>query len=107
MLHLLNTCIIPTQAGDCDVRVFTLTAEEAVRMAVDTAFTSHIGHQGTADLLTTLFGVEVPASREPWDGTGTGLVFQLQQRLPEGKILTLEEVEALPYIFREVWITPV
>ena len=107
MIHLLNTCIIPACVLDCDVKIFSLAAEEAIRMAVDSPFVSHIGHQATADLLTTMFGVEVPMSREPWDGTGTGLVFQLQQRLPEGKILTLEEIEALPYVFREVWITPV
>ena len=106
MIHLLNTCIIPVQAGNCNVQIFQLTLEEAARMAADGAVVSHIGHQGTADLLEQLLGIPVPMSREPWDGTGIGLVFQLQQRLPEGAILTREEVEALPFIFREVFIEP-
>ena len=107
LIHLLNTCIIPVAAGDCDVQVFSLTPDQAIQKAIDGAVVSHIGHQGTADLLTTLLGFPVEMSREPWDGTGIGLVFQLQQRLPEGAILSREEVEALPYIFREVWITPI
>jgi hypothetical protein len=62
---------------------------------------SAIGHQSTADVLTTLLGVSVPVNRieyrqEPGD---LAVVFKLRGRPPEGKILAREEVESIGYDF--------
>jgi hypothetical protein len=106
MIHLLNTAIIPSQCGSCEVRVYNLSLEQAEQYVCGNAHISHIGHEGTARVLSQLLGEDIPMSREPWDGSGVGIAFQLTQRLGEGQILTEEEVRALPYIFREIIIDP-
>jgi hypothetical protein len=106
MIHLLNTAIIPSQAGSCEVRVYNLDLAQVEQMVCGNAFVSHIGHEGTARVLSQLLGEEIAMSREPWDGSGIGLAFQLTQRLGEGQVLTEEEVRALPFIFREIIIDP-
>lgn len=106
LIHLLNTAIIPAQAGDCDIQVYTITLAQCQEMVCGNAWQSHIGHESTARVLSQLLGESIPMSREPWDGSGIGIAFQLTQRLGEGQVLTEEEVRALPYIFREIVITP-
>lgn len=75
-------------------------------MVCGNAYVSHIGHQATADLLSELLGEEIPMSREQWDGSGIGIAFQLMERLPEGKVLSYEEMINLPFIFRQIDISP-
>ncbi len=106
MIHLLNTAIIPAQVGSCKIRVLNISLEQAEQYVCGNAYVSHVGHEGTARVLSQLLGEEISMSREPWDGSGIGLAFQLTQRLGEGQILTEEEVRALPYIFREIIIDP-
>jgi len=67
---------------------------QARRLVAD-GFVSAVGHQGTAELLGRLLGVEVPVNRvkaemQPGD---RALVVRLTGRLPEGKVLTAEEME--------------
>jgi|688.fasta_scaffold457858_1 hypothetical protein len=107
MIHLLNTAIIPAQAGDCDIQVFTLNLDEFRNEVCGNAWESHVGHAGTAAVLSEMLGQEVPMSREPWDGSGTGIAFQLTKRLGEGQILTEEELRSLDFIIREIRITPI
>jgi hypothetical protein len=62
---------------------------------------SIIGHESTATLLSQLLGIKVEFNREaimlkPGDSL---IVFQLLTRLPEGKILSLEEIQQLPFKF--------
>ena len=106
LIHLLNTAIIPACTGDCDIEVYTLDLAQVEHKVCGNAWVSHVGHEGTARVLSQLLGEDIPMSREPWDGSGIGLAFQLTQRLGEGQILSEEEVRALPYIFREIVITP-
>jgi hypothetical protein len=56
-----------------------------------------VGHESTAQVLTLLTGVETPVNRvaitlSPGDRV---IIFQLLKRLPEGAVLTREEVLAL------------
>jgi len=106
MIHLLNTCIIPACVGSCDVRIYDIDLAQAEHHVCGNAYVSHIGHEGTAKVLSQLLGEEIAMSREPWDGTGIGLAFQLTKRLGEGQILTEDEVRALPFVFREIIIDP-
>jgi hypothetical protein len=106
LIHLLNTAIIPAQAGDCDVQVYSISLAQCQEMVCGNAWVSHVGHESTAKVLSQLLGEQIPTSREPWDGTGIGIAFQLTQRLGEGQILSEEELRALPYILREIVITP-
>ena len=64
-------------------------------------FESAIGHESTAEFLTRLLGIPVPVRRvaiqlAPGD---TLVVFQLLQRLPEGKVLSSGELANFPYKF--------
>jgi len=60
-------------------------------------WTSSVGHEATASIMTRLLGVYIPVHRtsvklEPGDRL---LVFQLKIRLPEGKILSEPELQEL------------
>ena len=62
----------------------------------------YIRHQSTADILTTLLGVQVPMNRimfEQEQGQ-KALVFKLLGRPEEGKILTQQEIEEIGYRFQ-------
>ncbi|MEM3829332.1 MAG: DUF1874 domain-containing protein [Conexivisphaerales archaeon] len=60
---------------------------------------SFVGHQATADLLTKLLDTQIQFNRDelklyPGD---TLFIFQLMTRLPEGKVLTIDELQTLQY----------
>ena len=61
-------------------------------------FMSIIGHEGNAQLLSDLLGVEVPVNRETFTLTSEDTLLVGMPsggRLPEGKVLSKEELEAL------------
>jgi len=64
-------------------------------------FYSCIGHKETAEFLTLLLDVEVKFNREniKLNYGDRMIVFQLNERLPEGKILTKEELQKYNYAF--------
>jgi len=74
---------------------------ETVKVMLTQPFISAVGHESTARLLTTLLGIEVPYNRIQLRlrKGDTLLVFQLLVRLPEGKVLTEEELKQLQYKF--------
>jgi len=62
---------------------------------------SCVGHQGTVELLKILLEIEIPYNRvavkmEKGDSI---VVFQIMQRIEEGKVLSREELEAIPFKF--------
>jgi hypothetical protein len=62
---------------------------------------SAIGHESTARLVSQLLGFEVPMNRiqVSLDYRTDLLVFQLRTRLPEGKLLSEEELKQVEYDF--------
>lgn len=60
-------------------------------------FKSVIGHESTAKILSELLGIEVKVNRIKitLDKDTVLYVFQLLERLPEGKILSTEELKKL------------
>jgi hypothetical protein len=71
---------------------------ERARAVLAGGFTSAVGHSGAAQLLAALLGVEVPVCRvavamRPGD---RALVLRLLGRLPEGAVLSAEQLRALP-----------
>ena len=100
-LAILNTSII-TSEGIFSLRDISL--EEARKLAIDNRdnLLSAVGHQSTADILTTLLGVAVSMNRINFvqEKEQEALVFKLLGRPEEGKILTLNEIEKIGYKFQ-------
>ena len=98
-LAILNTSILTT-AGSYTLR--DITVEEARELAEDNDLDSAVGHASTAQVMTTLLGVEIPTNRQLFtQQTGQqALVFKLNGRPEEGKILTAAEIEEIGYKFQ-------
>lgn len=79
------------------IRVSKFTVEDAVEWLQKGKAVSAIGHEGTAQIVSEILGVEVPANRVmiKLDHGDEVLVFQLLQRQPEGKVLSKAELEAI------------
>lgn len=73
-----------------------ITLEEAIGYLKED-FESAVGHQATAELLSELFGIEIPVRRtQIFLGHGDVLIVaQIGVRLDEGKILSKDELYSL------------
>lgn len=71
-------------------------------MVLENELDSAIGHDATSKVMTALLGVEVPVNRQMFcqQPGQKALVFKLNGRLPEGKILTVEEIQEIGYKFQ-------
>jgi hypothetical protein len=85
---------------DTTIRIREADIEE-VKKILTRGFESAVGHQTTADFLTKLLGIELRAERKQVTLTPDTIlvVFQLLGRLPEGRVLTEEELSKIPYKF--------
>ena len=72
---------------------------EETRELLKDGFISAVGHQGTAELLSKLLGIEIPHNRVMVKmKTGDkAVVFRVLQRLPEGTVLNEEEIKKVPF----------
>ena len=101
-LYVLNTLIVPvdfSKYSKVSVVFRRLTVEEAKEMLASQQFVSAVGHEGTAKVLSSLLNVDIPVNRvsifmSPGD---QALHFFLRQRLPEGRVLTEEELKQLDF----------
>ena len=74
------------------------SARAIIRKAIEEHnFESVIGHEATAKLLSQLLGINIEANRKAIKvkENDTIIVCQIKERLPEGKILSLEEIKKL------------
>jgi len=97
MVTLLNTSIL-TEFGSYNYEPLTL---KQARELVQGGYNSAVGHQSTCDVLSTLLGVKVPMNRVQYaQNVGdVALVFKLNGRPEEGKILSAQEIEQIGYLF--------
>jgi len=95
-VYLANAFSLSMLTPPATVKVTEVGAEDVKRLLIN-GFTSAIGHDATAKIISTQLGVQVPVNRvaiqlKPGDLL---LVFQLLARLPEGKILSEEEMRSV------------
>lgn len=94
LLNAISTSMMP-KGGI--VVITPLTMEQAKATLQYYGFVSYIGHPATAQLLTTLLGINIPANRGQFIATTEtiAIVVSILERLPEGKILGFEELMQL------------
>jgi hypothetical protein len=104
VVKILNG-ISPTMFPDGCCIILRKIDVNTVKEVIKDGFTSAIGHEATAQLLSVLLGTQVPTNRTQikLDYGEMAIVFTLKSRLPEGKILrTLEEIEQIGYEFYSI-----
>ena len=97
-IYILNTPIL-TDWGRYDFEKAPLSTVKIILRA--DGFISAVGHEGTASFMSRITGVNIPFNRmQVRMQTGDlAIVFRVLTRLPEGKILTDEELSHVPYEF--------
>lgn len=96
MITLLNTSILTTY-GKFEYTQVSL--EHAKYLVQNHDFQSAIGHEATAQIMSTLLNTDVPVNRifyEQQKGD-IALIFKLKGRPEEGTILSKEEIEKIGY----------
>lgn len=96
MIYLLNSPVLTTYGHYTFIGPVQLSDAKAL---LQKSFVSAIGHESTAQFLSTLLEVPVNINRiriemQPGD---QALVFRFMVRLEEGKVFNREEVMTLPY----------
>jgi len=102
MLFVLNSLIVPInfqKHPQAFIKLKTITIEEAKILVKTKPFVSAVGHAATAEVLSTVLETPIPVNRaqvflEPGD---RALHFVLSVRLPEGQVLTKDELMKLPF----------
>lgn len=98
-LGILNTSILTVEG---EYKLENITLEQAKELVSTSTLDSAVGHQSTADIMTELLEVEIPMNRQMFvqEKGQKSLVFKLNGRPEEGKILTREEIETIGYKFQ-------
>lgn len=99
MITILNTSILTTTGT---FKLNDITLDEAKNLVHNNDILSAVGHKSTADILTTLLQKEIPANRIEYaqNVNEKALVFKLNGRAEEGKILTADEIKEMGYKFQ-------
>jgi len=95
--------------GAATILVESIDLEKAKELLNRYGFISAVGHESTAAFLSRLLGLPVPFNRVAVQlGRGdAAIVFQLLGgRLPEGRLLTEEELATIRYQFFYVSVIP-
>ncbi|MCY0880955.1 MAG: DUF1874 domain-containing protein [Firmicutes bacterium] len=103
MLYILNSMIIPLKEGDeYTIKARQIFLQSAKELLSHEQFVSAVGHQATADLLSSVMGIKIPMNRIAitLSHGDKALCFVLKQRLPEGVVIkTIEELQKVGYTF--------
>lgn len=93
---ILNTSIV-TSYGSFEYKPITL--DQARDVVSTQGFDSAIGHASTAEIVSSLLGIQCPVNRVQYaqEEGDRALVFKLNGRAPEGVILSRKEIEAIGY----------
>jgi hypothetical protein len=99
--YVLNTLTVPLD-WDSEILYYVTLKKVNINGSKEllrNGFISAVGHEATAKLLTELLGIEIPYNRIQVKMThfDRALHFVLKERIPEGKILTLDELKQIGY----------
>ena len=97
MMYLLNSPVL-TGYGTYKFNG-PITTQQAKTLLATIPFTSAIGHQATADLLSALLDQPIACQRiqitmQPGD---SALVFRLLKRMPEGVVISKQQLNQLEF----------
>jgi hypothetical protein len=100
-IYILNTLLTPIDFDknqNAIVKFSKITIEEA-KEVLKNGFISAVGHEGTAKVLSQLLCIEIPTNRITvfFNKGDIGIHFFLKTRLPEGKILSEQELKQLQF----------
>jgi hypothetical protein len=95
-IYILNTPVL-TSYGRYTFRKITI--EKAKKILSSTNFVSAVGHEGTAKFLSQLLNINISFNRIQVKMTkgDRAIVFRLLDRLPEGKVLSEEELKRVKF----------
>ena len=98
-LAILNTSIL-TAAGT--YKLTDIDVDTARTLVHTREIDSAVGHQSTAEIMTILLDRDIPVNRQMFSQQPgqQALVFKLNGRPQEGKILTADEIEQIGYKFQ-------
>jgi len=93
---LLNSPIL-TAPGEYEYKL--ISEEAAANLIKSFGFESAVGHASTAEIMSTLFGTEIPMNRiqalqKP---SQLAIIFRLKTRPAEGKVYSADEIKKLGY----------
>jgi len=97
MYIIANAFSVNMLDSDATISFKKLSLDEVREKLQNNDFKSVVGHPATAQFLSELIGVKIDANREMYKMSKDDvlIVAVLGVRLPEGKVLSKEEVEAL------------
>jgi hypothetical protein len=106
LANAFSLSMLPMSSTETTILKVKEASIEEIKELLSRGFESAIGHESTAAFLTKLLGVEVKAERKQVtiDANTILVVFQLLSRLPEGRVLTEEEIASVKYKFYVVGI---
>lgn len=83
-------------------RISDISVEDVKDLIMKNGFISAIGHQSTADIISDLLNIKVSMNRIQFrQQVGQKAVaFKLNERPPEGVILSRDEIEEIGYSFK-------
>lgn len=102
MLYVFNSQMIPLNwqlADSYTVKIKRIDVNQARQLINQNQFTSAIGHESTAKLLSMLLDIDIPINRIQIQMTSgdMGLHFALKKRLNEGQVIDIQELEQIGY----------
>ena len=95
-VYVLNSPVL-TDFGSYKYDIISVS--EAREILKTHGFTSAVGHEATATFMSQILKIDIPVNRvriqmQPGD---IAIVFQLLERLPEGKVLSEKELRWVPF----------
>ncbi len=94
LLNAISVSMIPNGGG---IVTNPISVEEAKKLVSEAPVESFIGHAATAQLLSQLLGINVETNRAMFVAKepAEAIIVSITERLPEGKVLTHEELQQL------------